>query len=81
MDQLGELYFRRRLCDAIIRMISEMEDPRKEDALKEYRGQRAQIDGKITDLEKAERQRLGLPEPEPVIVGLKSAVLFGKAQS
>lgn len=78
METLAELYFRHNLCDLIIGTITQMDDPRKEDALAEYYKQQAEIDAKIVVLEKEYRQVNGLPEPEPVIVGLQAAMLFGK---
>lgn len=77
MGTLQEMRMRRILCDAMIRELMKMDDPRRDDALEHYRAQLARIDGKIAEMEKAERQRLGLPEPEPVIVGLHSATLSG----
>jgi hypothetical protein len=79
VGNLEGLYARRKICDSFIRQLMFMDDPRAPDALEHYRGQLAEIDGKITALEKSERQRLGLPEPEPIVVGLKSATIAGKA--
>lgn len=78
-QSLAELRMRRNLCDRIIRELMGMDDPRAPDSIEHYRAQLARIDGKIVEMERAERQRLGLPEPESVIVGLKPAMLFGEA--
>jgi hypothetical protein len=77
-SELRELRWRHGLCELCIRMINGMDDLRKEAALVEYRSQLARIDAEITHWEKQRRMALGLPEPEPVVVGLKSAELFGR---
>lgn len=82
MDKLVELKNRHTLCTIVIRTISEMaDDPRQPEALAHYRAQQDELNLLIADEEKAERQRLGLPEPEPVVVGLQPALLVGKALS
>lgn len=63
---IDELKFRKALCEKFIQIISEMDDPRKEEALEEYNRQLETIKAKIAEL-----------EPEPVIVSLKSATLTG----
>ena len=80
MDGLTELYFRHKLCDFFIKAIMQMDDPRKEDALAEYKKQQTEIDAKITILEKEKRQAEGLPEPKPITVGLKSAMLIPRTK-
>lgn len=80
MRSIGELKVRRTICDGIIRELMKMDDPRAPEALEHYRAQLTKLDAELTEAERAERARLGIPEPEPVVVGLKSARLFGDAQ-
>lgn len=68
---IDDLNFRRTLCREIIKIVSGMDDPRKEDALKEYNRQLAEIDKKIETI---------TGTPPPVVVGLKTAVLFAKSE-
>lgn len=75
LPPLAALYARRRICDSIIRTLMAENDPRAPAAVEHYRQQLATIDSKIVKLEIAERQRLGLPEPEPITVGLRSVTL------
>lgn len=75
---LDELRARRALADLCIRALMQMDDPRQPDALAHYRAQLARIDAEITRKERDDRAARGVPEPEPVVVGLKSALLFGK---
>ncbi len=71
ISKIDDLYFRRSLCREIIKIVSGMDDPRKEDALKEYNRQLAEIDKKIEAI---------IGEPPPVTIGLKTAVLFAKSE-
>ena len=48
-----------------------MDDPRKADAMNNYKAQLASIDAQITEL---------TGTPPPVVVGLKTAKLFGKSE-
>ena len=68
-QEIGELQFRRKLCQAVIELIDRMDDPRKPDALAEYQRQLAEIDAKIADL---------TGQAPDVVIGLKTAVLFPK---
>lgn len=77
---IEELRGRRALCDGFIRALIGENDPRAAEAIRHYTAELAELDRALTQKEQAERKRLGLPEPEPVIVGLKPAQLFGKAQ-
>lgn len=79
-DSLEGLRVRRKVCCGIIRELMQSDDSRAPDALKHYREQLATLDEKITAREKAERARLGIPEPPDIIVGLKSALITSKAQ-
>jgi hypothetical protein len=76
-----ELRIRRTVCDGIIRELIKIgdSDPRQHDALICYKAQLKELDAELTEAERAERQRLGIPEPEPINIGLKPAILFGKA--
>ena len=68
---IKELTFRRNLCRAFIKVIDEMEDdPRKPEAMENYKAQLAKIDAEITEI---------TGKPPPVVVGLKTAKLFGDA--
>ena len=68
---LAELTFRRNLCRAFIKAIDEMEDePRKPEAMENYKAQLAKIDAEIAEI---------TGKPPPVVVGLKTAKLFGDA--
>jgi hypothetical protein len=71
--KLNELYGRRVLCRKCIYTLSEVDpgDPRRESALTEYNRQLAEIDRKITEIE---------GKPPPVVIGLKPAALFAKAE-
>jgi len=78
---IQELRIRRTVCDGIIRELIKMgdNDPRQADALAHYKAQLMELDKELTEAERAERQRLGIPEPEPINIGLKPAQLVGKA--
>lgn len=78
--ELAELKTRRALADAFTRELSKVDDPRRDEVLVFYRAQVVELDAEITRLEREARQARGEPEPEPVVVGLKPAQLFGKAQ-
>jgi len=52
-------------------------DPRQPIALQTQIEQQKIIDGELAKLEKELRQLQGIPEPEPVIVGLNAAKLVG----
>jgi hypothetical protein len=55
------------------------DDPRQHDVLVHYKAQLIGLDKELTEAERTERQRLGISEPEPINIGLKSAQLVGKA--
>ena len=78
---INELRMRRTVCDQIIRTLMAMgeSDPRQPEALEHYRQQLKKLDTELAEAERLERQRLGIPEPEPIVIGLKPAVLFPKA--
>jgi len=65
-NELSDLKYRRALCQAIIRYLTDIDDPRRDDALTEYRRQLNVIEAKIESI---------IGKPPPVIVGLKTAVL------
>jgi hypothetical protein len=77
---IQELRTRRTLCDGIIRQLIQMgsSDPRQPDALAHYREQLKTLDSELAEAERAYRKEHGIPEPEPVIVNLKTAILFPK---
>ena len=68
---LDELNKRRMLCQIIIKIIDQMDDLRKADAMEHYKAQLAEIDAKIAKI---------TGKPPPVVVGLKTAKLFGKSE-
>lgn len=78
---IQELRIRRTVCDGLIRELIKIgdSDPRQHDALICYKAQLRELDAELTEAERAERQRLGIPEPEPINIGLKPAQLIGKA--
>jgi hypothetical protein len=79
---IQELRVRRTICDGIIRELIAVgtSDPRQHDALTCYKAQLKELDAELTEAERAERQRLGIPEPEPINIGLKPAQLIGKTK-
>lgn len=80
---IGELTARRTLCDGFIRelMTPEMtKDPRQPSALRHYQAQLKKLDAELTEAQYLDRLARGIPEPEPVVVGLKPAKLFGIAK-
>lgn len=68
LNELEELNFRRELCQTIIKLLKDMDDPRRDAALKEYQAQLKTIEDKIAARE----------APPPVVVPLKSATLSGQ---
>ena len=68
---LGELEFRRKLCQECIKVIDQTDnsDPRKKGAMETYKEQLASIDSQIAAI---------TGKPPPIVVGLKTARLFGK---
>lgn len=68
---LGELHFRRNLCRECIRIVDNTDDPRREQALEVYKAQLARIDAAIAEI---------TGKPPAVVVGLKTARLFGDSQ-
>ena len=72
MPTLNELNVRRLVCQSIIKTIDQIEnDPRKPEAMEHYKAQLASIDAQITEI---------TGTPPPVVVGLKTATLFGKSE-
>ncbi len=69
--RLASLQARRALCQAIINTLTGIDDPRRDDAIAEYRRQLAVIDQDITDL---------TGKPPDVVVGLRSAALFARSE-
>ena len=70
--KLAELKMRRTICQACIKTLDQVEDdPRKPEAMENYKAQLASIDAQITEL---------TGTPPPVVVGLKTASLFGKSE-
>ena len=70
-SKLLELNMRRTICQACIKTLDKMDDdPRKPEAMKEYKAQLASIDAQIAEI---------TGKPPPVVVGLKTAKLFGDA--
>ncbi len=69
---LTDLNTRRTLCLAALDLLEQSDpaDPRRAGALEEYKRQLAEIDAKIAAL---------TGKPPDIVVGLKSAHLFGKA--
>lgn len=80
MSELEDLKWRRKMCDAFIRTLLNESDPRAPAALELYKAQLAELDGRIAKLESERRKALGIPEPEPVVVGVKPAILFGQTE-
>jgi hypothetical protein len=70
MVKVNELYARRAICKAFIKTLDQSDDPRRLDAMTEYKRQLAEIDQQITAI-------TGTPPAE--VVGLKAASLFGKS--
>ena len=69
---LKDLEWRREFAQMVIKVIDEMpDDPRKPEAMIHYKGQLAQIDAEITEI---------TGTPPPIVVGLKTATLFGKSK-
>ena len=68
---LNNLNMRRAICQKAIKVIDSIEDdPRKPAAMERYKAQLASIDAQITEI---------TGKPPPIVVGLKTASLFGKA--
>ncbi len=73
MDDLQELYSRRKLCLFCIQLVSEAspDDPRRADAIIEYNRQLASIDAKIAAI---------TGKPPDIVISLKPAILFPKTK-
>ena len=69
---IGELNFRRNLCQFCIKTLDQMPNDTKgkQDAMTEYKRQLAEIDKQITEI---------TGTPPPINVALKTAVMFPKA--
>ena len=69
---LAELNMRRTICQACIKTLDKIEgDPRKKDAMENYKAQLASIDAQIAEI---------TGTPPPIVVGLKTAKLFGESR-
>ena len=79
---VNELRMREIVCDKIIHYLADecADDDRQSGALEHYRRQYKTIHKELILAEKLERQKLGIPEPEPVVVNLKPARLFAKSE-
>jgi hypothetical protein len=75
MDQeqeLAGLYQRRKIAQVCIRIADQSAgDPRRLDAMEHYKAQLAEIDAKIAAI---------TGKPPPVVVRVKTAVLFPKSE-
>jgi hypothetical protein len=73
MDDIRELYARRKLCLFCIQTVSEVDpsDPRRAGAIEEYNRQLAKIDKRIEAIE---------GKPPDTVIGLKPAILFPKSE-
>ena len=80
MRSLGELYQRRGICNVFIEILRNTNDVRAPAMLEKYRGQLATIDAEIAAVEQANRRDLGIPDPEPIVVGVKSVSISGKTK-
>jgi len=70
---LRDLFFRQGIARVAIKTIqSMMDDPRAANALENYNAQLSEIDRRITE------ELHG--KPEPVVVSIKSAELFGEVK-
>lgn len=57
------------MCKLAIEVIEQAtDDPRRDEALAEYRGQLAQLEARLAEIER----------PQDIVIGLKTARLFGK---
>ena len=73
MEALQELYTRQAIARVAVKAIqSMMDDPRAPSALEHYNAQLSEIDRRITEIEEALHEK-----PEPVVVSIKTAELFG----
>ena len=71
-EKLAELNMRRTVCQVCIKTLDQVEgDPRKPEAMNHYKAQLAGIDAQIAEI---------TGKPPPVVVGLKTASLFGKSE-
>ena len=78
--KINDLYMRRSLCQLAVKTLDNLTDKELEagqysdedrkSAMDEYKSQLAEIDAKITKI---------TGTPPPIVVGLKTAVLFPKA--
>ena len=70
-EKIAELQMRRSLCQMCIRTIDQLPDETdgKDEAMTEYKQQLATIDQRLTKL---------TGKPPAVVIGLKTAELFGK---
>ena len=76
MEALEELKYRRAIARIAIKTIqSMMDDPRAANALENYNAQLSEIDRRITEIEEELHGK-----PEPVVVSIKSAELFGEVK-
>lgn len=64
MTEQQEIMNRIAIVKMAIKILEETEDPRQPEALEHYRAQLAQLEAQI--------------KPPPIVIGLKTARLFGK---
>jgi len=83
LRSVNELRMRRTVCDQCMRvLISECaDDPRQPGALEHYRQQLQKLDAELAEAEHLERKRLGILEPEPIVIGLKPGHLLCESRS
>lgn len=79
---LGQLRIRRRLCTQVIRLLRTKwaNDPRSADALIEYRRQLKAINEAAKAKRQEMRAQAGEAEPEPVVLGMKTLKMSGRAR-
>lgn len=69
--KIEDLKMRNRLVGSVMGMLHGDDDPQVPDCLEELRRQQREIQSRLVAEIAAERARRGLPEPEPVVIGLK----------
>jgi hypothetical protein len=69
-ETAGGIRSRIAICKLAIELIEQaVDDPRREDALAEYRGQLARLEARLAEAEK----------PQDIVIGLQTARLCGRA--
>lgn len=79
MPLLYDLQLRRRICIGIIKFLEDecADDPRQPDAIEEYKRQLAEIELRIAGSE--DTGTLLGEKPSPIVVGLHTAILYGRS--